>query len=81
MKITLNPYKDCAGFVASRRSGKEKGYVVIYRTLEAGLDVEAGKYVVSCETHKTLVNVTTLASAKSAMSSPDFCEACTKEIK
>lgn len=71
------PFNDKAGYVASLRSGFNRGWVVIYNAEEAGLDASAGKYSVSCETHNVLVNVSSLPKARSAMKSPDFCEACT----
>ena len=70
------PYNDKAGYIASLRAGANRGWIVIYDAAQAGLDALAGRYAVSCETHNVLVNVSSLARARSAMKYPDFCEEC-----
>lgn len=70
------PYNDCAGYVASRRHPVHRGWLVILKAEEAGLDTAGGPWVVSCETHHTLRNHTSLSKARDSMKSPDFCEAC-----
>lgn len=76
-KSKRKPYNDREGYIASLRSGKNKGWVVIYNAKEAGLDDSDGKYAVVCETHSTIVNTTSLPKARQAMKYPDFCEGCT----
>ena len=73
------PYNNLAGYVASRRNIVNQGWVVIYKASEQGLDESGGKYVVVCETHNTLVNVTSLKLARPLLKVPDFCEECMKD--
>lgn len=71
------PFNDCAGYVASLRSGPQGGYVVIYDAAAQGLDASAGRYATSCETHYTLVNTTSVPKARAAMKDPaSFCDGC-----
>ncbi|MFB5623344.1 MAG: hypothetical protein ACE5RP_00285 [Nitrosopumilus sp.] len=72
------PFNEDAGYIASKRSGASKGYVVIYDAKEAGIDDSDGKYVVVCQTHQRIVNTTSLPKAREAMKSVDFCEECFK---
>jgi hypothetical protein len=71
------PYNDRAGYVASKRSGTNKGHVVIYLAEEADLDATQGKYAVSCEMHNTIAYTSSLPKARTAMKSVCFCEECT----
>jgi hypothetical protein len=73
------PYNIDAGYIASLRSGINKGYVVIYNAKEHGLDDTDGKYAVVCKTHGTIVNTTSLPKARAIMKAVDFCEACNSE--
>jgi hypothetical protein len=70
------PYNSCAGYIASRRNEINRGWIVIYKAKEAGLDDSGGKYVVSCETHKVNVNMTSIPKARPLLKVPDFCEEC-----
>ena len=71
------PYNQDAGYIASKRSGLNRGWVVIYNASEAGLDDADGKYAVVCQTHGSIVNTTSLLKARSAMKCPDsFCDGC-----
>lgn len=71
------PYNDRPGYIASKRSGSNGGSIVIYYSQEQGLDIDAGKYAVICELHHTIYQTTSIALARTAMKSPDFCEICT----
>ena len=73
---TRKPHNIDKGYIASLRSGINKGWVVIYNAKEQGLDDSDGKYAVVCQTHKTILNTTNLPKARSAMKSVDFCEKC-----
>lgn len=80
------PFNDRAGYIASLRSGANRGWVVIYKAEDQGLDLngenhkELGlpdlKYAVVCETHFTLVGTTSIPKAREIMKAVDFCEAC-----
>ena len=72
------PYNNRLGYIASKRSGINRGWVVIYNAKEQGLDTTAGKYAVVCETHNNVINVTSMPKARSSMKSVDFCEECNK---
>lgn len=74
------PYNEDAGYIASLRSGHNKGWVVIYNAKEQGLDDADGKYAVVCQTHKTIVNTTSLPKAREIMKCPDFCEKCARRM-
>ena len=81
---TRKPYNQDEGYIASLRSGKDKGWVVIYNAKKAGIDNTDGKYAIVCQTHNTIVNTTSLPKARTAMKSVDFCELCynkNKELK
>ena len=71
-----NPYNDCAGYLASRRSGSRHGWVVIYRAADQGIDVGGNPYAVVCETHATICGVASMPKARTLMKSAEFCEAC-----
>lgn len=77
--IVPNTFKDCAGYVASRRNEINGGWVVIYKADEQGLDSSVGKYVSVCEVHKTIANHETLALAKPTLKVPDFCNDCMRD--
>lgn len=70
------PYNDKAGYIASLRSGKDRGWVVIYEAEKQNMGLAGGRYAVVCETHHAVVNVRTIPLARSAMKAVDFCEAC-----
>jgi hypothetical protein len=71
------PFNDRAGYIASLRSGYNRGWVVIYKAEEQNMSPEDGKYIVVCETHFTLVHCSSIPSARGAMKARDFCEDCT----
>jgi hypothetical protein len=73
---TRKPFNDRAGYICSLRSGAARGWVVVYRAADQGLDTAGGPYATVCETHKTVVNSTNLPRARAAMKHPDFCEDC-----
>ena len=76
---TRKPYNDRAGYVASRRSGANRGYVVIYRAAEQGLDPrDGGPWAVICESHGIILRMASLRAARSAMKggSIEFCDDC-----
>lgn len=70
------PYNDREGYIASLRSGADRGWVVIYEAEKAGLDDSCGRYAVVCETHKVIVNTTSMPKARHTMKAVDFCEEC-----
>ena len=71
------PYNLDAGYIASLRSGKGRGGVVIYNAKKQGIDDADGKYAVVCQTHHSIVNATSLPKARGAMKFPEsFCEGC-----
>jgi len=74
------PFNNCAGYIASKRSGKDRGYIVIYNAIKAGLDHFDGKYAVVCESHGVILNTTSMPKARAAMKNPDFCERCRNEV-
>jgi len=76
-KSIRKPHNQDAGYIASLRSGINKGWVVIYYAKEADFDDRDGKYAVVCQTHNTIVNTTSLPKARAAMKAVDFCEECT----
>ena len=76
-KSTRKPFNNLAGYVASLRSGINRGWVVIYKAAEAGLDTEPGKYAISCETHNLLGYAASLPDARLQMKAPEnFCSDC-----
>jgi hypothetical protein len=76
MVSVRKPYNNKAGYIASLRSGINKGWIVIYNAQEAGIDKFDGKYAVVCETHNKIVNTTSLPKARRIMKNPDFCKEC-----
>jgi hypothetical protein len=75
MTSTRKPYNNCAGYIASLRSGAGRGWVVIYLTAEQKMD--GSKYMVSCEAHSCFVTVSSMPLARTAMKSPEnFCQQC-----
>lgn len=71
------PFNDRAGYVASLRSGKRLGWVVIYKAVAQGMDPkEGGEYAVVCETHASIARTSSVAKARDIMKACDFCEAC-----
>ena len=74
-KSVRKPFNNCAGYIASSRTGLNKGWVVIYLTAEQGL--EGDKYMTSCEAHLAFVTSPNLPGARAAMKAPHtFCEGC-----
>lgn len=69
------PFNENAGYIASRRNELNRGWVVIYRSDEAGIDVGA-KYAVVCELHGTMTGVSSVQKARRLLKYPDFCEQC-----
>ena len=72
------PYNNKEGYIASLRSGYNKGWVVIYNAEKQGIDHSGGKYAVVCETHGTILNTTNLPLARQSLKDPAFCEECQK---
>ena len=70
------PHNNLAGYRSERRNPYSGGYTVIYDAAEAHLDISGGRWVVSCETHNTLCNTTSLKRAYEMMRDTDFCEKC-----
>ena len=70
------PYNIKAGYIASLRSGINKGWVVIYDAEKASLDNKDGKYAVVCEQHTQIVNVSCMPKARTSMKSVCFCSEC-----
>lgn len=70
------PYNDRAGYVASRRNDINRGWVVIYRAAEQGIDVDGDRYAVVCETHATIVGMPSVPKCRPFLKIPEFCEAC-----
>lgn len=70
------PYNEYAGYVASLRSGANRGWVVIYKAEDQGFDTGGDKYGVVCETHHTICPAPNLKLARVIMKCPDFCEEC-----
>ena len=75
------PFNDRAGYIASRHNEINRGWVVIYEAEKQGLDPSGGKYAVVCETHHTVVNVTSIPKARPCLKIPDFCEECMKDFR
>lgn len=70
------PYNNKAGYIASLRSGLNRGWVVIYEAEAQGFDVD-GRYAIVCETHCTLIGATSMKQARAVMKDPGyFCEEC-----
>ena len=70
------PFNGCAGYVASRRNLVNRGWAVIYKAAEAGLDASGGSWVCVCETHGTICNFHSLKKARAALAYVDWCEEC-----
>ncbi len=70
------PFNDKAGYIASLRHPVHRGWIVIYRAEEQGLDTEGGPWAVVCESHKRILSTRSLKAARAAMKAPDFCEEC-----
>ena len=75
-RSTRKPYNDRAGYVASRRNTINRGWVVIYRAADQGIDVDGNTYAVVCESHGTIVGVNSIPKARPFLKYPEFCEAC-----
>jgi len=81
-----NPFRDYLGNRGARRTGPEggaqdggRGWVAVYRAVDQGINPEdGGPWAIICETHKTLLQVDTLADARSVMAygSQEFCDCC-----
>ena len=76
MTSVRKPYNDRAGYVASLRSGANRGWVVIYEAEAQGLDTDGCRYAVVCETHSTICAAKSLKRAREIMKDVDFCEEC-----
>jgi len=70
------PFNMDSGYIASLRSGKDKGWVVIYDAEKQCIDNTSGKYAVVCQTHNQIVNCKNLPLARLSMKVPDFCSEC-----
>lgn len=71
------PFNNRAGYRASLRSGKDRGYVVIYEADAQGIDVGGLRYAVVCETHSTICGASSMPKARDLMKHPtEFCECC-----
>src|SRR5258707_6332585 len=71
------PFNDKAGYIVSLRSGKDRGWVVIYEAALQGIDVGGTRHATVCESHATIDRATSLPQARSSMKSPaSFCEDC-----
>jgi hypothetical protein len=71
---------DLAGLIESRVCRQTGRRVSIYRSSEAGLDEEAGKYHLVCEDHGQLVGVPSLEVARRNAPDPvSWCEECRAE--
>lgn len=72
------PHSGNAGYVCelkNRRTGI--GHVVVYDALRAGIDCGSdSRWAVVCETHNTIVECSSLKSARASMIAVDFCEEC-----
>lgn len=76
MSSVRKPYNDRAGYIASLRSGLNRGWVVIYEAEAQGIDTGT-RYAVVCETHGEIVGETSLPRARASMKNPgDFCGGC-----
>lgn len=70
------PYSDRAGYIASARTGLERGWIVIYHALYQGIDVN-GPYAVVCESHGAIVGASDIKQARASMKDPtSFCHDC-----
>ena len=67
-----------AGYIAERTNPYfAKTKVVIYNAEQQGMDATAGKYIVVCDAHGTLVNETSVPRARLSMKDPsNFCDEC-----
>jgi hypothetical protein len=54
------PYNEDAGYIASLRSGWNRGWVVIYEAKEQGIDVGTNRYAVVCRTHSRIIGVSSM---------------------
>lgn len=73
------PYNDRAGYVASRKSSPNGGWVVIYVATEQGIDVDGNRYAIVCESHGTMVGANKIQDARVITENPaNFCEECQK---
>ena len=70
------PHNRDAGYVASLRSGKNRGWVVIYDAAKQGIDVGSMRYAVVCQRHSAIVGATSVTKARASMKTADFCESC-----
>lgn len=73
------PHNHLAGYVCELRAGEtlagQKGHVVIYKALPAGMG-ESG-YMTVCESHNEMVSSSNLPLARACMKMPrQFCEEC-----
>ena len=75
------PYNDCVGYIASRRHWLHRGWVVIYRAAEQGIDVGGEKYAIVCETHANIGASRNMPDARVLMKYPEnFCEECQSQV-
>lgn len=72
----MNTRAGCVLLAYSRRTGALRG---VYRSADAELDEDSGKWHVVCETHSTCVGVDTRAQAE-ASDTNDFCDECRDRV-
>lgn len=77
---TRKPFQWDKGYISSRRSGANRGHIVIYEAAKQGIDVGPDKYAVVCDTHKTICGTTSVPKARILMAYPEFCEECMKVL-
>ena len=71
------PYRDCAGYVASRKNPLTGKHNVIYVASEQGLDTGDKKYVTICEAHLEMIAATSVAKARVDMKDAmHWCSGC-----
>lgn len=76
----LQYHPDHEGLLYSVKSKVSGGMGRVYDAEKAGYDSEGGKYVVTCDTHGTLINTDSLGDAKRTAAAPhNFCEECRGE--
>ncbi len=74
------PYNDRAGYRCSKRSGIARGWVVVYRAVDQGIDVGGCPWATVCETHGEIVGTTSERLARDAMKTPaGWCSGCRGE--
>ena len=70
-----------AGLVEQRRNRRTGCVVSLYRAAAAGLDPAGGSWVTLCETHGSLCNHETRATARAFLAAPwEWCEGCAERV-